>query len=228
MAGEDVQVSRLLDERGLERVSDPGADLVGPDRADRRLRHRRDRLCGAAPDQGLARASRRASTWVLTASILGVLFGSQIVRLGRRPLRPQDRADLAAICFSEFSPSPPPIRPISPNCSGCARSPVSASAASSRMWSRSTPNRRRAICARRWRSLPPAACRSAARCRASSAPVSCRQYGWPILFYVGGMVPIVVGLAALFGLPESIKYMALHESQRPRDVKADRGDHVPT
>src|SRR5690349_5255179 len=39
-------------------------------------------------------------------------------------------------------------------------------------------------------------------------------YGWPILFQVGGIVPIVIGVAAIVGLPESIKYMALHESQR--------------
>jgi AAHS family 4-hydroxybenzoate transporter-like MFS transporter len=41
-------------------------------------------------------------------------------------------------------------------------------------------------------------------------------YGWPILFHIGGIVPIVIGIAALFGLPESIKYMALHESQRSK------------
>jgi MFS transporter, AAHS family, 4-hydroxybenzoate transporter len=40
------------------------------------------------------------------------------------------------------------------------------------------------------------------------------HYGWPILFQVGGVVPIVIALAAIIGLPESIKYMALHESQR--------------
>src|SRR3954454_12699336 len=38
-------------------------------------------------------------------------------------------------------------------------------------------------------------------------------YGWPILFQVGGIVPLVIGVAAIFALPESIKYMALHESQ---------------
>ena len=42
------------------------------------------------------------------------------------------------------------------------------------------------------------------------------QYGWPILFQIGGIVPIVIAVAALFGMPELIKYMALHESQRPR------------
>ena len=40
------------------------------------------------------------------------------------------------------------------------------------------------------------------------------RYGWPILFQIGGIVPIIIALAAIFGLPESIKYMALHESQR--------------
>src|SRR6266516_930899 len=41
-------------------------------------------------------------------------------------------------------------------------------------------------------------------------------YGWPILFQIGGIVPILIGVAAQFGLPESIKYMALHERHRPR------------
>src|SRR5262252_2732652 len=41
-------------------------------------------------------------------------------------------------------------------------------------------------------------------------------YGWQILFQIGGIVPVVVALAAIFGLPESIKYMTLHESQRSK------------
>ena len=40
------------------------------------------------------------------------------------------------------------------------------------------------------------------------------QYGWPILFKIGGIVPIVIALAAIVGLPESIKFMTLHESHR--------------
>ncbi len=40
------------------------------------------------------------------------------------------------------------------------------------------------------------------------------HYGWPILFWIGGIVPIVIAIAAAVGLPKSIKYMALHESQR--------------
>ncbi len=40
------------------------------------------------------------------------------------------------------------------------------------------------------------------------------QHGWPILFKIGGIVPIVIALAAIVGLPESIKFMTLHESHR--------------
>lgn len=46
------------------------------------------------------------------------------------------------------------------------------------------------------------------------AAIFVAKYGWPILFVVGGIVPIVIGLAAFGGMPESIKYMALHENQR--------------
>jgi MFS transporter, AAHS family, 4-hydroxybenzoate transporter len=45
------------------------------------------------------------------------------------------------------------------------------------------------------------------------------HYGWEILFLIGGIVPIVVALAAMIGLPESIKFMALHESHRRNLVK---------
>src|SRR5215471_1131620 len=40
------------------------------------------------------------------------------------------------------------------------------------------------------------------------------QYGWQILFIIGGIVPIVVAAAATMGLPESVKYMTLHENHR--------------
>jgi AAHS family 4-hydroxybenzoate transporter-like MFS transporter len=42
------------------------------------------------------------------------------------------------------------------------------------------------------------------------------HYGWPLLFQIGGIAPLVLALAAIFALPESVKYMALHESQRRR------------
>ena len=54
-------------------------------------------------------------------------------------------------------------------------------------------------------------------------------HGWQILFVIGGIVPIVIAIAALFGLPESIKYMTLHESQRARMeklIKVIRPDYV--
>jgi MFS transporter, AAHS family, 4-hydroxybenzoate transporter len=53
------------------------------------------------------------------------------------------------------------------------------------------------------------------------------QYGWPILFKIGGIAPIVFALAAIFGLSESIKYMALHDGYRSKIaalIKAIRPD----
>jgi AAHS family 4-hydroxybenzoate transporter-like MFS transporter len=44
-------------------------------------------------------------------------------------------------------------------------------------------------------------------------------HGWQILFTVGGIVPIVLALIGAFMLPESIKYMTLHESQRGKMEK---------
>src|SRR5580692_4701339 len=43
-------------------------------------------------------------------------------------------------------------------------------------------------------------------------------HGWQILFYIGGIAPIVFALAAIYGLPESIKFMTLHDSQRGKMV----------
>ena len=44
-------------------------------------------------------------------------------------------------------------------------------------------------------------------------------HGWPILFVVGGVAPIIIAVVSIFGLPESIKYMALHDSQRGKMEK---------
>jgi MFS transporter, AAHS family, 4-hydroxybenzoate transporter len=56
-------------------------------------------------------------------------------------------------------------------------------------------------------------------------------HGWQILFTIGGIVPIVLALIGLFTLPESIKFMTLHESQRAKMVKTiaaiDPGFKVP-
>jgi MFS transporter, AAHS family, 4-hydroxybenzoate transporter len=57
------------------------------------------------------------------------------------------------------------------------------------------------------------------------------MHGWQILFTIGGIVPIVLAVIGLFALPESIKFMALHESQRAKMEKAlaalDPGFKVP-
>ena len=57
-------------------------------------------------------------------------------------------------------------------------------------------------------------------------------HGWQILFTIGGIVPIILALLGMFMLPESIKYMTLHESQRTKMEKAiaaiDPGFKVPT
>jgi AAHS family 4-hydroxybenzoate transporter-like MFS transporter len=45
------------------------------------------------------------------------------------------------------------------------------------------------------------------------------QYGWPILFLIGGIGPIVIAVIAFFGMPESVKFMTLHERFRPSLVK---------
>jgi AAHS family 4-hydroxybenzoate transporter-like MFS transporter len=44
-------------------------------------------------------------------------------------------------------------------------------------------------------------------------------HGWQILFTIGGIVPVVLAVLGLFTLPESIKFMALHENQRAKMEK---------
>jgi AAHS family 4-hydroxybenzoate transporter-like MFS transporter len=48
------------------------------------------------------------------------------------------------------------------------------------------------------------------------------DYGWQILFIIGGVIPIVVGLAALAWLPESIKYLAAKPDLRAKAVQVLR------
>ena len=48
------------------------------------------------------------------------------------------------------------------------------------------------------------------------------EYGWQILFLIGGIFPIAVGLVCLFGMPESVKFMVLHERYRRRIEKLIR------
>lgn len=47
-------------------------------------------------------------------------------------------------------------------------------------------------------------------------------HGWQIIFLIGGITPIVLALAAIIGLPESIKYMALREAHRGKMEKLVR------
>ncbi|HTV35632.1 MAG TPA: MFS transporter [Xanthobacteraceae bacterium] len=42
------------------------------------------------------------------------------------------------------------------------------------------------------------------------------SHGWQILFFIGGVAPIVFALGAIFFLPESIKFMTIRESQRAK------------
>src|SRR5205085_9119101 len=45
------------------------------------------------------------------------------------------------------------------------------------------------------------------------------QHGWQILFLIGGIAPVVIAILAYFFMPESIKYMSIHEPSRPKLVR---------
>src|SRR3954462_6079504 len=42
------------------------------------------------------------------------------------------------------------------------------------------------------------------------------SHGWPILFLIGGIAPVVIAILAYFLMPESIKYMSTHERSRAK------------
>jgi len=42
------------------------------------------------------------------------------------------------------------------------------------------------------------------------------SHGWPILFLIGGIAPVVIAILAYFMMPESIKYMSIHEPSRAK------------
>jgi MFS transporter, AAHS family, 4-hydroxybenzoate transporter len=42
------------------------------------------------------------------------------------------------------------------------------------------------------------------------------SHGWPILFLIGGITPVVIAILAYFLMPESIKYMSIHEPSRAK------------
>ena len=195
------------------RVPDQAHHLVRAARHDRRLRHRRHRLCGAEPDQGMAHRAQGARPRAQRQQYRRAVRLADF-RLDRRPLRPQDRADPLPTSCSASSPSSPPIRPISPNCPGCASiaglgiggvipNLVAINA-------ESAPRNLRATLAIIAVGLVPLGGALAGFAAAALVP----QYGWQILFEIGGIVPVVFALAAIFGLPESIKFMTLHESHR--------------
>ena len=43
-------------------------------------------------------------------------------------------------------------------------------------------------------------------------------YGWQVLFYIGGIAPIVFALLGIMFLPESVKFMAIREGHRQKMV----------
>ncbi|MDB5405430.1 MAG: 4-hydroxybenzoate transporter [Rhodospirillales bacterium] len=48
------------------------------------------------------------------------------------------------------------------------------------------------------------------------------SYGWQVLFFIGGVFPIVMAIAAAFWLPESLKYLVLRGDRRPEVAKLVR------
>ncbi len=47
-------------------------------------------------------------------------------------------------------------------------------------------------------------------------------YGWQIIFWIGGVAPIIIAAICWFALPESIKFLALDPSRRDRTIAVAR------
>ncbi len=45
------------------------------------------------------------------------------------------------------------------------------------------------------------------------------QYGWQVLFLIGGVIPLVLAFCLCFTLPESIKFLALNEHHKTRTLQ---------
>ena len=45
------------------------------------------------------------------------------------------------------------------------------------------------------------------------------KYGWPILFLIGGIVPVVIAVCAFFWMPESVKFMTVRARHRDNLVR---------
>lgn len=48
------------------------------------------------------------------------------------------------------------------------------------------------------------------------------EYGWQILFVIGGAVPLAIAVVLFFALPESVKFLARHPSRRAQLLKTAR------
>jgi MFS transporter, AAHS family, 4-hydroxybenzoate transporter len=215
MAGQpEIQVSRLLDERGLSSFQIKllvwtiligiidGYDIGAIAFAAPHL----------VPDWHVRPSDLK---WVLTASNIGVLFGSQLMgwigdRYGRKTALIASNflfgtltfaaaysTDLTQLFWLRFFAGFG-IGGVIPNV-------VAINA-------ESAPRRLRATLAIIAVGFVPMGGACAGFISAALVP----HYGWPVLFYIGGVVPVVTALVAIGGLPESIKYMALHEGQRRR------------
>ena len=176
-----VQVSRLLDERGLSSfqikliiwsffiVLIDGYDIAA--------------IAFAAPSLVNEWALKPGSLGpVFSASLIGILFGSAIFgwvgdRYGRKAALVWSN-----LVFGVFT-WPPPTRPTRPKCSGCGCSPGSASAASSRtsvaINAKSAPRQLRATLAIIAVGCVPIGGAIPGFVTAALVPT----YGWQILFY---------------------------------------------
>ncbi len=48
------------------------------------------------------------------------------------------------------------------------------------------------------------------------------QFGWQVLFLIGGIVPLVIAVGLMFFLPESIKFLALRQDKREELIRVAR------
>jgi AAHS family 4-hydroxybenzoate transporter-like MFS transporter len=215
MAGEtDVQVSQLLDEAGLRAFqiklilwSTLIAYIDGYDIGA---------VAFAAPHLIQAwHIPPKSLGWVLTASNFGVLFGSQIFgwvgdRYGRKTAL--IACNLLFGVFTWWAAYATDLTELfilrtiaGLGIGGVIPNVVAINA-------ESAPRHLRATLAIIATGMVPIGGALAGFAAAALVP----HYGWQVLFYIGGVAPIAFAVIAMFGMPESIKYMALHESQRSK------------
>ena len=156
--------------------------------------------------------------WVLTASNIGVLFGSQLMgfvgdRYGRKTALILSNLIFGVLTFAAAYSTDLTqmfwlrffagfgIGGVIPNI-------VAINA-------ESAPRRLRATIAIIAVGFVPAGGALAGFASAALVP----RYGWPVLFYIGGTIPVLAALGGTIGLSESIKYMALHKSGQRRMAK---------